>query len=38
VNPTKFEEIKEQILVGMQNKLIEAYIKKLRDEAKIEKK
>ena len=36
VNPPKFEEIKEQIRVGMQNKLIEAYIKKLRDKAKIE--
>lgn len=38
VNPPKFDEIKEQIRVGLQNKLIEAYIKKLRDAAKINRK
>lgn len=38
VNPPKFEDIKEQIRVGLQNKLIENYIKGLRDSAKIEQK
>jgi len=35
VNPPKFEDIKEQIRVGLQNKLIENYIAGLRDKAKI---
>lgn len=38
VNPPKFEEIKEQIRVGLQNKLIETYISGLRSTAKIERK
>jgi len=38
VNPPKFEDIKEQIRVGLQNKLIEDYISKLRNNAKIERK
>lgn len=38
VNPPEFEDIKEQIRVGLQNKLIEGYIGKLRDAAKIERK
>ena len=38
VNPPKFEDIKEQIRVGLQNKLIEDYISKLRNAAKIERK
>lgn len=38
VNPPKFEDIKEQIRVGLQNKLIEDYISKLRYDAKIERK
>lgn len=38
VNPPEFDAIKEQIRVGLQNKLIESYIRKLRDVAKIERK
>ena len=38
VNPPKFEDIKEQIRVGLQNKLIEGYISDLRNTAKIERK
>lgn len=38
VNPPKFEDIKEQIRVGLQNKMIEDYIGKLRKAAKIERK
>jgi peptidyl-prolyl cis-trans isomerase C len=38
VNPPKFEEVKEQIRVGLQNKLIETYISGLRGKAKIERK
>ena len=38
VNPPQFEEIKEQIRVGLQNKLIEKYISDLRSKAKIERK
>lgn len=38
VNPPKFEEIKEQIRVGLQGKLIESYIGGLRKTAKIERK
>jgi len=37
VNPPKFDEIKEQIRVGLQNKLIENYIGSLRDAAKIKR-
>lgn len=38
VNPPKYDEIKEQIRVGLQNKLIEGYIGKLRNNAKIDRK
>jgi peptidyl-prolyl cis-trans isomerase C len=38
VNPQKFDDIKEQIRVGLQNKLIEAYISGLRGKAKIDRK
>jgi peptidyl-prolyl cis-trans isomerase C len=38
MNPPKFEDIKEQIRVGLQNKLIENYIGGLRKAAKIERK
>lgn len=38
VNPPKFEDIKEQIRVGLQNKVIESYIGDLRKDAKIERK
>jgi peptidyl-prolyl cis-trans isomerase C len=38
VNPPKFDEVKEQIRVGLQNKLIEAYISGLRGTAKIDRK
>lgn len=38
VNPPKFEDIKEQIRVGLQNNLIEQYIGDLRKAAKIERK
>ncbi len=38
VNPPSFDEIKEQIRVGLQNKLIETYISSLRNTAKIEHK
>ena len=38
VNPPKFEDIKEQIRVGLQNNLIEKYIGDLRKAAKIERK
>jgi len=38
VNPPKLEDVKEQIRVGLQNKLIEDYIAQLRSTAKIEKK
>ena len=38
VNPPPFDEVKAQIRVGLQNKLIEAYISDLRKTAKIEQK
>ena len=38
VNPPKFDDVKEQIRVGLQNKLIENYIAGLRKTAKINKK
>ncbi|HEC19560.1 MAG TPA: peptidylprolyl isomerase [Gammaproteobacteria bacterium] len=38
VSPPKFEDIKEQIRVGLQNKLIEDYIRGLRESAKIQRK
>jgi len=38
VNPPKFDEVKAQIRVGLQNKLMETYINGLRDKAKIEQK
>ena len=38
VNPPSFDEVKEQIRVGLQNKLIENYISDLRNKAKIERK
>jgi len=38
VNPPKYEDIKGQIRVGLQNKLIETYIDSLRKSAKIERK
>jgi peptidyl-prolyl cis-trans isomerase C len=37
VDPPKFDDIKEQIRVGVQNKLIENYIGGLRDKAKIKR-
>jgi peptidyl-prolyl cis-trans isomerase C len=37
INPPKYEEIKKQIKVGLQNKLIENYIGSLRSKANIEK-
>lgn len=38
MDPPKFEDIKEQIRVGLQNKLIENYIGGLRKAAKVERK
>ena len=38
MNPPRYEDIKEQIRVGLQNKLIENYIGGLRKTAKIERK
>jgi len=38
VNPPEFDDVKEQIRVSLQNKLIEVYINGLRDKAKIEQK
>lgn len=38
MNPPKFEDIKEQIRVGLQNRLIEKYIDGLRKTAKIQLK
>ena len=38
VNPPSYEAVKEQIQVGLQNKLIENYILELRNKAKIERK
>ena len=38
MNPPQYEDIKEQIRVGLQNKLIENYIGGLRKTAKIERK
>jgi len=38
VNPPSFDEVREQIRVGLQNKLIETYIASLRETAKIEQK
>jgi len=38
VNPPSFDEVREQIRVGLQNKLIETYISGLRETAKIEQK
>jgi len=38
VNPPSFIEVREQIRVGLQNKLIETYISSLRETAKIEQK
>ena len=37
INPPKYEEVKKQIKVGLQSKLIEDYIGGLRSKAKIEK-
>jgi peptidyl-prolyl cis-trans isomerase C len=38
VDPPKFDDVKEQIRVGLQNKLIEDYIAELRSKAKIKRK
>ena len=38
VEPPPYEDVKEQIRVGLQNKLMEAYIGGLRKDAKIERK
>lgn len=38
VEPPPFDSIKEQIRVGLQNKLIEDYIASLREQAKIQRK
>ncbi len=38
INPPKYEDIKEQIKVGLQSKLIGDYISGLRSKAKIEKR
>ncbi len=38
VNPPSFDDVREQIRVGLQNKLIETYISGLRETAKIEQK